>query len=87
MSAEKRKGMQFLWKPGDTDGAVVSMIQYREHVIVACQYAVYRIRQKEGDDVLVEVEKILAVPSKVTDMMVEDSVEDDPYHNLGEHPI
>lgn len=30
------------------------MIQWHDHIIIACEHALYRVRQKDGDDVTVE---------------------------------
>ena len=54
--------MQFLWAPSGEAGRIVSMIQFRDHIIIACEYAVYRVRQKEGDDVAVEEIKLSEAP-------------------------
>ena len=47
-------GAQFLWAPPEESGRIVSMVQWHDHIIIACEYALYRVRQKDGDDVTVE---------------------------------
>ena len=32
---------EFVWAPSVEDGAIVSIVQWRDEIVIACQYAVY----------------------------------------------
>ena len=43
MSVTKRKGAEFLWFPESQDGAIVGIVEWDDHIIIACQYGLYKM--------------------------------------------
>ena len=42
---------EFVWAPKSSDGAIVSMVQWRDDIIIACEYGIFRMG---GDPVTVQ---------------------------------
>lgn len=45
---EKREGTKFVTVIPSADGACVGMCEYKGHILIACQYAIYQL--SETDD-------------------------------------
>lgn len=45
---EKREGTKFVTATPSTEGVVVGMCEYKGHILLACQYAIYQL--SETDD-------------------------------------
>jgi hypothetical protein len=43
----ERKGTKFVTAIPSADGACVAMCEYKGHILLACQYAIYQLSEKE----------------------------------------
>ena len=53
---------EFVWAPSSMDGAIVSTILWRDDIIIACEYAVYRMSQ--GPEITVQKIELTEMPVK-----------------------
>jgi len=50
MNTEKRKELKFVWAPTSTDGRIVSVIEWHDDIVIACEFAIYRMKTGPDDN-------------------------------------
>ena len=53
---------EFVWAPTPQDGTIVSTILWRDDIIIACQYAVYRMSQ--GPEITAQKIELTEIPDE-----------------------